>query len=216
MVEIPPVEPLYGLAAFALLVALVALLIVALNSARKIPVKVEEGKTVYGRVAGGGWVLEKNEDSFTLHRVKITDDGWAVAPNSKKSWLVRGVKPYYVIAKRFVFKRIIPMWIVDTQGNIMRMQDKGELNPQTLPPELSYAVINSKLLDKAGRTLGGDPLTLFYGVMLGLGVMAIILFIVAPALGIPIQIGQKPVEISVEIPRQVGQLPPPGNFTVGG
>lgn len=218
------VDPVLGLVGFLVFTATIILVYVLWDTRRFVRKKEREiekqGEHLprSQKLVGYGWVLERIDDNnYELHTVKITSDGWAVAEKAGKSWLVRGRKPQLVFYRRWMVKRAIPLWITDG-GNILEVKiDKDTLKAETkaLPPELSYSVINSKLLSKVARVVGTDPMMLFYGLFLGLGLAVLLILVVLPALGIPVQIGSRPIQVHVELPKHVTQLPPPGNYTPG-
>lgn len=215
-------EPLLGLAGLVFVVALVVLVLllrVVMQEVR-IPRHVAEagGVTPARKSVGYGWVMERiDENNYVLHVVKLTSDGWAVAEKAGKSWLVRGIKPLYVEVRRLLSKRVIPMWMVERDGKVLDIEidETSRAKARQLPPELSYAVINSKLLQRVARVVAQDYSLLLYGMFLGLGLAVLLVLVVLPMVGVPVQIGAKPIDVRVELPSQpLYQLPPPGNYTV--
>jgi len=216
------IDPLIGLAGLTIFVALVVLLLM-LRAASK-SVRVEEKRADRERVArarkvvGYGWLLERIDgNNYVLHQVNVTEDGWAVDKRAGKSWLVRGVRPQYVEHRRLLTRRLIPLWIADADGKVLQLEIDGEklkAAAKSIPPELSYAVINSKLLSKVARVISQDYSLLMYGMFLGLGLAVLLVLVVLPAMGIPVQIGAKPINVNVTLPsRPLYSLPPPGNYT---
>ncbi|ALL00137.1 hypothetical protein Pyrde_0087 [Pyrodictium delaneyi] len=221
-------EAILGLAGFALTLAIGVLALLLWSMRREVRLKTAEaeqeaekqGITAAKKVVGHGWVLEQvDENNYVLHTVRITSDGWAVSDKSGKSWLVRGIRPQYVEIRRYLVKRLVPMWIADREGNILEVEVDGEAlraKARQLPPELSYAVINSKLLSKVARVVAQDYSLLMYGMFLGLGLAVLVILVVLPAMGVPVQIGAKPIDIKVTLPsKPLYELPPPGNYTPG-
>jgi len=225
-------DVIYGLVGLASIIVIIVVAILLIGKARSRPVKLvlkEDGKE--GKVvevppqfsASKVLVLEMLGSTIRVHKCSVVNDT-LVDDKEKKTWIAPpNVKPFLMVSRGLLRLKAVPAFFVDHLGRFIEFKDsndgKKEKEIKALDPDFAYSLLNSKVLKKISHHIASDPQTFLMGLGIGAMLIALVIFVVLPLLGIPVAIGRQPVEVSITYPTAPPpQHPPAGNYTpaVGG
>jgi len=109
-------------------------------------------------------------------------------------------------------KKILLTYYFDDKGNALVVKPDGSAEARAPDPRMADVIINKRLIQQIFARLGANLGSVVLGVGIGSMIMAVVVFVLLPALGVPVTIGRQPVEVVYV--HQYLATPPPGNFTV--
>jgi hypothetical protein len=101
----------------------------------------------------------------------------------------------------------------DDKGNAITVKPDGSVEARAPDPRLADVIVNKKLIPQIFSRLRGDLSSIVMGMGLGAMIMSAVVFVLLPAIGVPVMIGRQPVEV-IHVYQPAPAVPPPGNFTV--
>jgi len=179
--------------------------------------KKEEIKFWFPHKIKGVIVLEKYGDIIRSAKA-VKYDGREIVTNTRHVYIVpTHYRPMILWRKTILGKRAYLVFFANAEtGELINVRDITGAQGVGYDPEFLYNLLNTRILEK----LTAITITRFGEVlqwlMAGLGIAFLIIFIVFPALGIPINIGKQPInvypQIKVQIPTH--SVPPPTTYTL--
>jgi hypothetical protein len=109
-------------------------------------------------------------------------------------------------------KKLMLTFYFDDRGNAIVVKPNGSTEARAPDPRMADVIVNKKLIQQIFSRLGTNIGAVVMGMGLGAMIMSIVVFVLLPAIGVPVTIGRQPVEV-VHV-YQTPTAPPPGNFTV--
>ena len=109
-------------------------------------------------------------------------------------------------------KKIMLTYYFDDKGNALVVKPDGSAEARAPDPRMADVIINKRLIQQIFSRLGANLGSVVLGVGIGSMIMTVVIFVLLPALGVPVAIGRQPVEVVYV--HQYLATPPPGNFTV--
>jgi hypothetical protein len=109
-------------------------------------------------------------------------------------------------------KKLLLTFYFDDKGNAVVVKPDGTAETKAPDPRMADVIVNKKLIQQIFSRLGANLGSIVMGIGLGAMIMSIVVFVLLPAIGVPVVIGRQPVEV-VHV-YQTPAAPPPGNFTV--
>jgi len=118
----------------------------------------------------------------------------------------------------FFKKKLLLTYYFDEQGRAIEIKTDGNGDAIAIAkapdPRIAEVIINRRLIYQIFSRLGASLGAVVAGIGLGAMIMSIVIFVILPAMGVPVAIGRQPVEVHVQ-PLQVQPTPiPPANYTV--
>ena len=143
---------------------------------------------------------------------KLNDDGTIHCGRNLIFTIPEQYEPF-IVFRGGLRKKAYLAFLYDEHGNAIEVKKNGEAEAKSPDPRITASIFNSRILTQVFRKLYVDPLTSLTFLIGGMGIMALIIFFVLPALGIPVQLGNRPIAVQVKIPMYNASLPPAGNYT---
>jgi len=108
-------------------------------------------------------------------------------------------------------KKIMLTYYFDDRGNAIVVKPAGT-EARAPDPRMADVIINKRLIQQIFSRLGANLGSIVLGIGIGSMIVTVVVFVLLPALGVPVTIGRQPVEV-VHV-HQYLATPPPGNYTV--
>ena len=143
---------------------------------------------------------------------KLNDDGTIHCGRNLIFTIPEQYEPF-IVFRGGLRKKAYLAFLYDEHGNAIEVKKNGEAETKSPDPRITASIFNSRILTQVFRKLYIDPLTSLTFLIGGMGIMALIIFFVLPALGIPVQLGNRPIAVQVKIPMYNASLPPAGNYS---
>jgi len=108
-------------------------------------------------------------------------------------------------------KKILLTYYFDDRGNAVVVKPTGT-EARAPDPRMADVIINKRLIQQIFSRLGANLGSVVLGIGIGSMIVTVVVFVLLPALGVPVTIGRQPVEVVYV--HQYLATPPPGNYTV--